>query len=277
MLNQAKQFLTSAQTWLIGGALAIAASFVLEYVQVQRAADRALALRQGPPEAVAIETFDPAIHTGIADEISLKAQVAFDQPIVVDMERELGLVDAVLFPLYAENDGDRVALGVLVGHAPSPENNLDERSFVASIQGTGANGTLVELNGRTLEPEQFRLIMQGALATTGGTVSDTFYAVKAFSNGRDAALALPEDTAISGLLFWTGIAMGLFAVSISFRDVAREVLPWGKDDVATDNGPTKTRRFQPLAGQGEIIEDLRPANEPRAPIRRAFGALFPND
>lgn len=277
MLNQAKQFLTSAQTWLIGGALAIAASFVLEYVQVQRAADRALALRQGPPEAVAIETFDPAIHTGIADEISLRAQVAFDQPIVVDMELELGLVDAVLFPLYAENDVDRVVLGVLVGHAPSPENNLDGRAFVASIQGTGANGTLVELNGRTLEPEQFRLIMQGALATTGGTVSDTFYAVKAFSNGRDAALALPEDTAISGLLFWTGIAMGLFAVAISFRDVAREVLPWGKDDVATDNGSTKTRRFQPLAGQGEIIEDLRPANEPRAPIRRAFGALFPND
>lgn len=277
MLDRAKHFLTSAQTWLIGGAIAIASSFVLEYVQVQRAADRALALRQGPPPAVAIETFEGAQHAGIADEVTLFAQIAFDQSIVVDMEGDAPLAASALYPLYAQTGDERVALGVLVGPAPLPENAFDGHSLVSTVNGPGPIGTRVELNGRLVEADQYRLITQGALATKGGTVSDTFIAVQAFEGGRAAALALPAETAISSLLFWTGMAMGLFAVAISFREVARDVLPWGKDEAAKDNGPTQTRRFQPLAGQSEIIEDLRPANEPRAPLRRAFGALFQNN
>ncbi|MEL7345239.1 MAG: hypothetical protein AAFN59_10325 [Pseudomonadota bacterium] len=275
-MDRVKTILTSAQTWLIGGAIAVSASFVLEYAHVQRVAERALALRAGPPEAISIEVFDPNLHTGIANEVSLRAQIAFDEPLVVDVATQTGTQPSVLYPLFAETGTERVAVGVLINPSQTAQPDLDGRALVAGIDGSGALGTLVQINGRRVDAQSARLIVKGALAADGGSVSQTFYAVQAFADGRAGALALPEETPISALLFWTGIAMGLFAVALSFRDVAREVFPWSKDDANADTGATKTRRFQPLAGQGEIIEDVQPANEGRAPLRRAFGALFQN-
>ena len=88
------------------------------------------------------------------------------------------------------------------------------------------------------------------------------------------ALILAAQSQISSLLFWTGAAMALFALALSCRDVAREGLPWNRDDAVGTDHPIKTPRFQPLAGQNEIIKETQPANDTRAPLRRAIGSLF---
>lgn len=276
MFARIKSIATSAQTWLIGGAVAVAASFLLDYVHVQRVADRALALRQGPPEAVAIEVFDPAVNYGVAREMSVLAQIAFDQPIVVTMDDAGDATPTVLYPLYAQMGRDRTALGVLVQIPAGSGTQIDGRALVDDIRGQGAIGSLVRVTGRKIASDEYRLIVQGAVAAHGGTLAGPFHAIEAFPEGRTAALALPEETPIASLLFWTGVAMGLFALAISLRDVARVVFPWKAVEEDSSAGPATTRRFQPLAPQGEILEETRPANEARAPLRRAIGALFPS-
>lgn len=273
MLDRLKEMLTSAQLWLAGGAVLVAASFLLDYVHVQKSADRVMAIRQGPPPAVAISQFDPSQNLGVGGELQVTAEIGLDNPLVLDM----GTTDApdpvALFPLFESTQDGSTAFGVLVHRPDNGELILDARALVSEITGVGEVGLKITASGIFLPEHDYRLAVQGALAHESIAIADKFVALQAFNGGRAATLARLEESPISRLLFWTGVAMALFAVALSFRVVARDVLPWAQDSGEGTAG-TQTRRFQPLAPQGELQDDHAPANDAGAPHRRGFGSLF---
>jgi hypothetical protein len=189
--------------------LCVAAGLLWGYATLQENADRTLALRQGPPAAVAIETYRGAIDRGPASEVVLRAVARPSEPIVLTMpgtgERALAVP---LFPL-AGGDG---ALGAIL--LPFPEGA--EPPQPGSLAVAEADGTVL-VNGRVVDGGDFALILAGALAVEGRFVGERFVAVQPYVEGREAALQPVADPTMAWL--WPiGIAL-LLAMLATYRGV----------------------------------------------------------
>lgn len=242
----------SPHLWLGAAAISIAASFVVDYVDAQRTADRALALRQGPPPVADLQTFDPARNVGPAREVLILAEANLADPIVVTLGPAGDQQTAVIFPLFPVSDRGRdmivraaamagaeglaairpvprpsrdetdaatpQALGVLLHWTDATTAaRVDPGSLVARSFGPGSHGSVVEVNGERVFPGDMALVVKGAMAAIDLDIADDFLAVSPFVNGRLAALAPPPSSGLQRALFWGGMTLGLGAVLLSVR------------------------------------------------------------
>lgn len=282
-------FLTP-HVWLAAAALCVAGSFAIDYVEAQKVADRALALRQGPPDSVALQKFSGFRDVGPAREVRVWAEADLTDPIVVDLGTEGNPQRAIMIPLFplSEQGASRIQSmltgstdGAVIRPAPRPsptafettvaegllvyrtENPLGGFSDIDSLinrrLGTGLYGTVVEVNGERIDPGDLTLVAKGFMAASGSDITDDYLAINPYRYGRVIALAPPPSTGLQRALFWGGVALALGAILLSVKAV--DVMA-GKEFSRGKNAPEKRmtpgnsdkarQRFQTLPTQDEL-------------------------
>jgi hypothetical protein len=249
----------SPHLWLGAAAISIAASFVVDYVDAQRTADRALALRQGPPPLAALQEFDPARHVGPAREVLILAEADLGDPIVVQLGPGGDRQTAVIHPLFPVSERGRsiitrraavsatgraeeaglaairpsprpdpeavradppTALGVILHWVDDADAaDVDPAALVARSFGPGTYGSVVEVNGERVAPGDMALVVKGAMAAINLSIAQDFLAIAPFAEGRDAALSPPPSSGLQRALLWGGMTLGLGALLLSVRTV----------------------------------------------------------
>jgi hypothetical protein len=241
-------------------ALCAAGGLIWGYATLQENADRVLALRQGPPPAVAVEAYRGAMDRGPAGEVVLHAMAEPAAPILLTMpgsgERALAVP---LFPV----SGGKGALGAIllpVDEAAMP----DPRALATPITDGG-----VEVNGRVVDSGDFALVLSGALAAEGRHVGDRFVAVRPYLEGREAALQPVQAPPLTWLwLIALAVLLGLAASYRHFFGGLRLGFRRAADTAPRSAAaPAASPHFPPLPLQEELV-----ASEPAA-ARLALTAL----
>jgi len=278
--------------------LLVSMGFVSRYVEVQSQADRSLALMQGPPEPVAIQDFSFDTNVGPADEVVVRAEADFSDPLIVTLRGSRPLRTAVIIPLYELSDEgaerfentastslfDRAfetsatpteqfnALGFIFHELPSGSRDLSDLDAVLSQEvGFGKIGSVIELTGQRADPGPFTLILDGALAAKGQVLGDTYLAMTPYTQPREAVLnANPMLSVDEGLnriafvLLLIAAAMWLHPFWNREQDEMSDI-----DDVVPSSGPIDHPLFAPIASQDELHEEAR---KERAEQRRSAAA-----
>lgn len=241
-------FLLAPRQLLALGAFCMAAGLFWGYATVHENANRKLALRQGPPAAVAVEDYRRSANRGPAGEVVLRAVADPDRPLILVMP---GTADRRLaVPLYPIGGGEG-ALGAIL--LPLAEGERVEPSALAARLGDG----IVEVNGRAVDAGDFPLILAGALATEGGFVGKAFVAVEPYIHGREAALQPIVDPS----LHWVwGVGAG---VVLTLLAGVRRFLPGLLGAPAPAPRPARAPRpssphFPPLPAQEEVAATEAP-------------------
>ncbi len=300
--------------FLLVAGLLVAMGLITGYVDVQNRADRALALRQGPPPAVALQNFAPTLHTGPAREVTVLAEVDLADPLLLSLRGSNPMKTAVVFPLFPISDrGAEVinarledparvavegietgpefafpnALGLLFHILPQGETDLSKLdAYLSQDLGSGAFGEVIELNGEAVEPGSFTLMADGALAAKDLKLAQNYLAVAPYVDGRKAALALPPQSREHQKLYWAALVLVLLALLLSVRADRLASAQGGPTDIDADDdldGASSHPMFAPIPSQSE----LRQAEMARTPGRdpgitgavaraivRGFGAVL---
>lgn len=299
-----KTIFLTPHVWLAAAAIAVAGSFAVDYVEAQKVADRALALRQGPPSSVALQNFSGFRDVGPAREVLVWAEARLDHPVVVNLGNETEPKSAIMIPLFplSEKGATRIqrmlvdgsdepvtrpvprpmptdfetttAEGILVYQ---PQNQVttftDVDSLINQRLGAGQYGTVVQINGERIDPGDLSLVVKGVMAASDSSIADQYLAVEPYRYGRVVALAPPPSTGLQRALFWSGVTLALGAILLSVKTV--DIMP-GKNGRNRADAPEvrmtpgqseKARsRFQTLPTQDELYsaEAASAAEPPRS-------------
>jgi hypothetical protein len=231
-------------------AFCVAAGLFWGYATVHENANRKLALRQGPPAAVAVEDYRRGANRGPAGEVVLRAVADPDRPLILVMpgtdDRRLTVP---LYPLESGESGDGAMGAILLPLAPG--ETVDPARLAARL-GDG----IVEVNGRAVDAGDFPLILAGALATEGRFVGARFVAVEPYLDGRDAALQPIVDPSLHWL--W-GVAAGvLLALVAAVRRFVPGLLRAPRPAPAVSRRAPASPHFPPLPAQEEVAATEAP-------------------
>lgn len=306
---QVSSIFFSPRLWLVAAVLTLGGSFVIDYIESQQTADRALALRLGPPPLVAIQSFDPNRHVGPAREVRVVAEADVTSPLIVDLETVTGPQRAMIVPLFPLSDvgitAVRGRIDPLDGGAPvrpaprpaAPAPRVDALGFIvhridngarggvradrlaSQFLGGGRYGSIVVVNGERVVPGDLALVVTGAMAADGSRLAQDFVAIAPFVNGRQAALSPPPSSGLQTVLFWSGFLLALGAIALSIRGNLEDADGAGERRAKearrmTGTTPKARSRFQSLPTQDELhgeIEDDLPEDSPPGLIGRLRG------
>jgi hypothetical protein len=239
----------------------MAAGLFWGYATVHENASRQLALRQGPPAAVAVEDYRRGANRGPAGEVVLRAVADPDRPLILVMpgsgDRRLAV------PLYPLDGGEGAMGAILLPLAPG--ETVDPAALAARL----GDGT-VEVNGRAVDAGDFPLILAGALATEGSYVGEKFVAVQPYLDGREAALQPIVDPSLHWL--WPVGAGVLLALLAAVRRFLPGLLPVPHTAPVAQRRPPVSAHFAPLPLQEEVTASEAP--DAAARIRAAFASAM---
>jgi hypothetical protein len=254
-------WLLSPRQLLALAALSAAGGLLWGYATIQENAERVLALRQGPPPAVAVEAYRGAMDRGPAGEVLLHAVADPAAPFLLTLpgsgERALAV------PLFPVSGGEG-ALGAIL----LPVDGTAAMPDPGALAMPRADGS-VEVNGRVVDGGDFALVLSGALAAEGRHVGESFVAVRPYLEGRETALQPVAEPPLAWLwLIALAVLLGLAAsyrhffgdFRFGFRRAA-EAAP------RAAAAPSPSPHFQPIPRQEELA-----ASEPAA-ARPALTAL----
>lgn len=252
--------------WLGLGVVAICASLGLSYLRAQVEADHALALRKGPPQAVAVEQ----VSTAKAGEGHIVARFHPEQAITVRFGSAGARSEWLAVPLFSAGS-PAPAPAMLTRPRPRPSSANRVLSPAAGLAvfpraGPGPEALLVEgaqvfegaLNGPHLPLENFGLDTAAAFAEAGVALPEEFVAIRPWVQGRAAALAPPPPNPLSRYLLWSGILAVLGALALSLKpdkgDRYLTITPDGGERkvVTKSRILADTNRFNPIVGQDDI-------------------------
>lgn len=226
------------------------------YINVQQRAELELALRQGAPALVAVESFDPGINMGPAREVHVRARADLDAPLVLTLP---GTEKTVLaLPLHAlDGDAGTVPGVVLIDVAGSGE--LPDPSTFAGIEARGRGWTEIDVGGVADRAGDFELMVAGALSVQGMRLSGRALVVRPFVSGRQAAFRIPQNP--PRVWLWCLSLASLFVALAGYRGLwaaprALERQRLYEVERARASGvpsrPAITPHFQPLPSQEEV-------------------------
>ena len=251
-------------------ALFAAAGFVAVYVEVIERVDRALALRQGPPQMVAIQDFRPGLHEGPVREVYVRAEAAFDHAVMVRLPDAREAVRALVIPLHAatvDGAGSDYPAGMgLLYHPITPDvpEPTDPRSFADAVLGPGLNGTLIDVNGFLADRRAFEPLADAAFAEMGVMVTDSVLGIQPFAGRRTAMLETRPEPRLIQALFITSLGLFAVAAAIAFQAPAPRLAPAAGDD---DEARTQSQHpsFARIPTQREIAIEEQALQTPIEP------------
>jgi hypothetical protein len=241
-------FLLAPRQLLALAAFCTAAGLFWGYATVHENASRQLALRQGPPAAVAVEEYRRGANRGPAGEVVLRAMADPGRPLILVMpgtdDRRLAV------PLYPMGGGEGAVGAILL---PLAEGETVDPAALAARLGDGT----VEVNGRAVDAGDFPLILAGALATEGRFVGETFVAVEPYLHGREAALQPIVDPSLHWL--WPVGAGVLLALLAALRRFLPGLLGAPRPAPRPAHAPRPaSAHFAPLPPQEEVAATEAP-------------------
>jgi len=268
--------LPRALVFHVAGLCVIAGLGVSVYADSQRAADRMLALRQGGPDAVAIETFDAARHAGPAGEVTIMAQVDMSLPLQLVHRQGTRLTRTLAYPLAAvgaKGDGAPI-LGFFHHNGQMAEAEvLDFARIMPGFEKVGAVGPIVALNGELVASRDVRDSVAVLLDAAGRRVAGPLLGIAPYPEGRAAALTAPRPVpfrwvgvVVAVALLGGGLTMSRLHLVLAERRRLARIARTGRkrSGVAPEMATQKGRnRLAPLAPQPQIapgpaLPDPRP-------------------
>lgn len=226
---------------LTAAVLCAAAAFLAGYASVHEAASRKLALRQGPPQAVALEDYRSFAHRGPVGEIAVRARTDADLAFMFSLPGTSERAFLVpLFPL----EGDRVNEAQGVIFLPVRGEQPPDVSALVTRDPSGWVG----VNGLETGAGQFPLMLAGALAAQGRSLAPRPVIIQPFVDGREAALQPATDPRLAWA--WLASAALILALAAAFVDVrgVPSTATMARDASRT---PVVSTRFAPLPQQEE--------------------------
>lgn len=192
--------------WITGLLLLGLAVYIFMKESGENAA-RSEALEGSRPEAVAIEAFDPAIHSNEAREAVVLGEVGLDA--AYQLTRPNGAPGAWVAPLRpAEGGGERTTIsrGVLETDGAAIVDRLSEWA-----ETDGADGPVVRLHGVWVRPAgRMREVIGEAFAEKGLTLAEDALFIDPFLTPREVALAQRTDSGWPGAIAVIGILVFLY-------------------------------------------------------------------
>lgn len=271
--------LTDPRKMMLVACLLGAMGLVAGYVEVQEQANRALALREGPPPPVLLQAFRPDRDIGPADEVQVLAEADFDLAFVLSLRGSNPARHAVVVPLFAisaagadvldiegisGNAADE-ALGFLFYPQKSrPTGPIDASILATEVIGAGAHGKVISVNGFEIKPGAFTLMTEGALSVMGITLADRFIAIEPFATGRAAALGRRTENRSHRILYLSAMVLLLVGVVASLRDARHEDVPLDFEPSADDFDEVAYAKAHPkfarIPSHEEMHESARARN-----------------
>lgn len=244
----------------------------LSYARAQVEADYAMAMMEGPPEALDIAEAAPEdlseIHVMAAFDpeqaVVVKigapgARVAYLAVPLFDAPKEVDPIGPTLTrPIARPADRARPlarATGLAVFSTDGSRPGLD--AYLEPVESRTFSGAI---NGLSLPRGLFGLDTGAVLAESGVALAEDFVAVMPFTEGREAALAPPPADVRQRYLPWIGIAMIAFAGLLSLRPEpgSGPRAPFWKLRLVQKAAPPRSRilaepeRLNPVVGHDEI-------------------------
>ena len=251
------RFLSAALMWLIdprsvflAAAMLAALGLLGGYVEVHERADRELALRQGPPNKVALQEFTPVMHLGPADEVRVDAEADFSRSSIISHADDGGMHHALIVPLFPVSDlgkarigaGDAgnnalnaqvarraeggpetsAALGYLVHPLASREAApADPTALAERVFGSGRYGTIVEINGQVGTTDGLGMMAVGAMSAMDITLAEQHLVIRPFGGARQ--LYLGGRTPNYGFVTLLGgaVLLSLLGAVLALRSASR--------------------------------------------------------
>lgn len=284
---------------------------VSSYVADHDHAERTLAIRQGPPDAVALQDYDGR-SAGPLGEVTLRAEVDVRELTIVPAPLSYGTGELCVLPLYpvssrgaaligATRDAksspvsaqlsrrlplsepSSIPLAVLIRFVPAgtphpPMNELFTQNF-----GNGRNGRVVELNGLLRKDGDAVPLIEAAFAGLGHTVPERAPVIHPFSENRLAEITQGAVREAPVPFFQIGILLMIAAIMVALHDhgyfdglQARrkraEAIRRLSPALAARRANTAHPQFAPIPSQEEI---LARAVDPDDIERTLFQRQFP--
>ena len=252
---------------------ALVITVALVYARDQASAARLLALREGAPERVAIETFDPARDRGPTGEVRMLAQVDMTAPLRLRYREGLQARRAVVYRLLPLDTGGRTAaevpaLGLLYYAGRDEKVELfDPRAPLPEPLARGDNGPIVELNGELGAPAGLSRVIAQVPVLASATAGMRPVVLRAYPDGRTLGLTAPRGlpwhlVALAAAGVFAGLGLMLrkryarleeeqrhaALVAASVTNAYRRRTPPG-----VPSTQKARHRFAPLAGQEELM------------------------
>ncbi len=289
-LNQLVARLTDPRKLILLAALLAAMGLVAGYVQVQIEVDRTLALRQGPPPAVAVQSFQAARDTGPAREVQVFAEADFNNAVVLRVRGSDPERRALVVPLLevseigstlidANTDRSKAALSAQVSRrdlSPDPEGIAavfgalihplfpgepapDPRELASEVFGQGENGSVVTINGTRLRDNAMIPMADGAFIAQGLVLSEELLAVAPYANGRIAYLSAPINTESHEWVYVLALILGVAAVFFYVRrtifgheGIRASARDYDMPDESSASHNAAHPKFAPIPSQEEL-------------------------
>ncbi|SIN79778.1 hypothetical protein [Vannielia litorea] len=173
------------------------------------------------PQAVPIETFDPAADIHALGEVHVTGQLDLSMQYDLLAPGDAGGEHlGVMIPIYAQTatDTGSPALGVLLydqGQGGDTIGDVEVNSLVAQIDGEGAVGPYISLGGQVTRAGRYHPLVLDAFAENGRTIAEDFLAVAPFRAGRAQDLAQGLDVE-KPMLFGMGGTIAVLLAMIGF-------------------------------------------------------------
>lgn len=238
---------TSPRRLMSVAVIAAALGLVVSYVEIQNRADLALALRQGPPQPVAVGVFQARSHVGPVGEIMVQGEIGMDLAQILEVtgpEAQKRVWLAPLFPLSAvgaalvngvEETGAVTLSAQVARRAPEVAGTAAPRGYVlwwlddtalppgaaetiaVTHFGRGSHGAVVALNGRLVEEAQLAPEITEGLAAMGLPPGVDPVGVAPYPSGREAALRADPGQSLKRPLYWLAAVFAALAILEQLR------------------------------------------------------------
>lgn len=224
------------------------------------AAKRSGAYDAGMPEIIDLEDFDPATHSGSADEVNIFAQTNTDYRFVID---GIGAGERYLVPLFSAMAGPEEKL---VKHALLVDNLDAYDAWVAdNVAGNARLGDLYQINGLVVDGKGYRASIRVTLRDAGLAQAENLIIIEPFIGGRAAGLGVGQsESLLMPVLLAAG---GLFLIAFGLlRAKAPVPLPRPESDSsAMDQLRLAVMEGKPVKPEPDEakVEALRPAKKPK--------------
>lgn len=231
----------------IVAALFLGGGYWLQQEQDKREALKAQALLDGPPAAVAINTYDPAQHQTELREVTLRAQPSNEYAYRLTIQNDGADDLAYMVPLVAPDSvSERKVIGVaLYSGGGFTFDDIDAELLLSGAVDFGAVGPIVDYNGEATSLGSFRELTEEAFEDEGLVMPANLVVVWPYINGREAEHA-PSDV---GMFAVFGSVGGLFALGAAAKFAFRRRVRGSGPTAPSDGGMpahTSAPTFDPV-------------------------------
>ncbi|MEM9975922.1 MAG: hypothetical protein AAF771_17235 [Pseudomonadota bacterium] len=230
-LNGLKRGLTDPRKMMLIAGVLAAMGLVAGYIEVHAQADRAMALRKGPPPAQTLQAVVEAQNPAFAGEVTILAEADLSRAVIVTLRTSVPHRSAHVVPLFGLSVAGAAQAGLpdlgasrpaLMGYIlrPVDAGGQTPRAEALAVEVFGSAGarTVMKLNGTFAQPGGFDLLAEGAITGMGLSFDAPLIAIEPFVGGRAAALAAQAPAQAHRALFLLAGLVMVVSVAVSLRD-----------------------------------------------------------